>query len=64
MPIVTLISKRQITVPQELVHRFGLAKGDALLFVLEGDSARVIPIKRKPLLPCGDWSSSPGLFLL
>ncbi len=50
MSVVTLTSKRQITVPREFVRRFDLKKGDALLFVVEGDSARVIPIKRKSLL--------------
>jgi bifunctional DNA-binding transcriptional regulator/antitoxin component of YhaV-PrlF toxin-antitoxin module len=50
MPIATLSSKRQITIPQELVRHFGLEKGDGLLFIVEGDSARVVPIKRKDLL--------------
>lgn len=50
MAVSTLTSKRQITVPSELVRRWKLKQGDGLLFLWEGDSVRVVPIRRTPLL--------------
>ena len=50
MPIATLTSKKQITVPSELVHLWHLDKGDGLLFVLQDNTVKVLPIKRKSLL--------------
>ncbi len=49
MPISTLTSKNQITVPRELVHRWHLRQGDGLLFVWEADGVRVVPVRRTPL---------------
>ncbi|HDL86231.1 MAG TPA: AbrB/MazE/SpoVT family DNA-binding domain-containing protein [Candidatus Acetothermia bacterium] len=50
MAIVSLSSKKQITLPAQLVHRWDLKQGDGLVFFEDGDSVRVLPIKRKSLL--------------
>jgi len=50
MPIATLTSKKQITVPSELVRLWHLDKGDGLLFVMQDNTVKVLPIKRKSLL--------------
>ena len=50
MAISSLSSKKQITVPAQLVRRWGLKQGDGLMFFEDADSVRVLPIKRKPLL--------------
>lgn len=50
MTIVTLSSKRQITIPAQIARRWNLKQGDGLMFIEEGDSVRVLPIKRRSLL--------------
>ena len=50
MAIATLTSKKQITLPSELVRKWQLKPGDGLLFVWEGNMARIVPIRRKSLL--------------
>ena len=50
MAISSLSSKKQITVPARLIHRWNLEQGDGLMFFEDGDSVRVLPIKRKSLL--------------
>jgi len=50
MPISSLSSKKQITVPARLVRRWNLEQGDGLMFLEDGDSVRVLPIKRRSLL--------------
>jgi AbrB family looped-hinge helix DNA binding protein len=50
MTIATLSSKRQITVPAQIARGWNLEQGDGLMFIEEGDSVRVLPIKRRSLL--------------
>ena len=50
MGISSLSSKKQITVPARLIRRWNLEQGDGLMFFEDGDSVRVLPIKRKSLL--------------
>jgi bifunctional DNA-binding transcriptional regulator/antitoxin component of YhaV-PrlF toxin-antitoxin module len=50
MAISSLSSKKQITLPAQLVRRWGLKQGDGLMFFEDADSVRVLPIKRKSLL--------------
>ena len=50
MAISSLSSKKQITLPARLVRRWNLEQGDGLMFLEDGDSVRVLPIKRKSLL--------------
>jgi AbrB family looped-hinge helix DNA binding protein len=42
MPVSTLTSKGQITVPVEIRERLGLRQGDRLVFVLEADGRVVV----------------------
>lgn len=41
----TISSKGQITVPQEIRHRLGLAAGDRIEFVFEGDRTVIRPAR-------------------
>ena len=50
MAVSSLSSKKQITLPARLVRRWNLEQGDGLMFLEDGDSVRVLPIKRKSLL--------------
>jgi len=50
MAICSLSSKKQITLPAQLVRRWNLKQGDGLMFFEDGDSVRVLPIKRQSLL--------------
>lgn len=50
MPIARLSSKKQITIPTQIARRWNLKQGDGLMFIEEGDSIRVLPIKRRSLL--------------
>ena len=50
MAISSLSSKKQITLPARLVRRWDLKQGDGLMFFEDGDSVRVLPIKRQSLL--------------
>jgi len=50
MAICSLSSKKQITLPPQLVRRWDLNQGDGLMFFEDGDSVRVLPIKRQSLL--------------
>lgn len=50
MAIATVSSKKQITIPAQIARRWDLKQGDGLVFVEEGDSVKVLPIKRKSLL--------------
>ena len=50
MAIASLSSKKQITLPARLVRRWDLKQGDGVMFFEDGDSVRVLPIKRQSLL--------------
>jgi len=50
MTIATLSSKKQITIPAQIARRWNLKQGDGLMFIEEGDTVRVLPIKRRSLL--------------
>jgi len=50
MTIATLSSKKQITIPAQIARRWNLKQGDGLMFIEEGNSVRVLPIKRRSLL--------------
>ena len=48
MPLATLTSKGQLTVPKVIRERLGLEAGDRVDFRLEQDgSARMLPVTRK-----------------
>jgi antitoxin PrlF len=44
----TISSKGQVTVPQEIRNRLGLATGDRVEFVIEGDRTVIIPSRDNP----------------
>lgn len=44
-PSSTLSSKGQITVPQEIRKRLGVAAGDRVEFVVEGDETVIRPVR-------------------
>jgi AbrB family looped-hinge helix DNA binding protein len=44
----TISSKGQVTVPQEIRHRLGLATGDRVDFVIEGDRTVIRPARSGP----------------
>lgn len=44
----TISSKGQVTVPQEIRNRLGLAAGDRVDFVIEGDRTVVRPSRDNP----------------
>jgi len=50
MPIATLSSKNQITIPNKIARQWNLKKGDGLMFIEEDDGVKIFPIKRKSLL--------------
>ena len=44
----TISSKGQVTVPQEIRNRLGLAAGDQVEFVVEGESTVIRPVRSDP----------------
>ena len=50
MPIATLTTKKQITVPAQISRLWDLKQGDGIMFIEEDGAIRVFPIKRKALL--------------
>jgi AbrB family looped-hinge helix DNA binding protein len=53
MPIATLTTKKQITIPAQIARLWDLKQGDGIMFITtteEDGSIRVFPIKRKALL--------------
>ena len=44
----TISSKGQVTVPQEIRHRLGLATGDRVDFVIEGERTVIRPARSGP----------------
>ncbi|HEY3974299.1 MAG TPA: AbrB/MazE/SpoVT family DNA-binding domain-containing protein [Candidatus Sulfotelmatobacter sp.] len=44
----TISSKGQVTVPQEIRHRLGLAAGDRVEFVIEGERTVIRPARTGP----------------
>jgi AbrB family looped-hinge helix DNA binding protein len=51
MPIATLTTKKQITIPAQIARLWDLKQGDGIMFITEEDGAiRVFPIKRRSLL--------------
>src|SRR6266496_1899694 len=44
----TISSKGQVTVPQEIRNRLGLAAGDRVEFVVEGESTVIRPVRSDP----------------
>jgi AbrB family looped-hinge helix DNA binding protein len=44
----TISSKGQVTVPQEIRNRLGLAAGDRVEFVVEGESTVIRPARSDP----------------
>lgn len=50
MPIATLTSKKQITIPNQIAQQWNLQKGDGLMFIEEDGVVKVFPIRRESLL--------------
>ena len=50
MTVAKLTSKRQITIPKEIAQKWGVEKGDGVLFLERGDEIIVRPVKRRDLL--------------
>jgi len=50
MPIATLTTKKQITIPAQISRLWDLKQGDGIMFIEEDGAIRVFPIKRKSLL--------------
>ncbi len=50
MPIATLTTKKQITVPAQISRLWDLKQGDGIMFIEEDGAIRVFPIKRRSLL--------------
>lgn len=50
MTVAKLTSKRQITIPQEIARKWGVEKGDGVLFLERGNEIIVRPVKRRDLL--------------
>jgi AbrB family looped-hinge helix DNA binding protein len=46
METVTVTSKGQITIPSKLRRRLGIAKGEKLLIICEGNAIKMIPMPR------------------
>jgi antitoxin PrlF len=49
----TVTSKGQITIPKAIREALGIGERTELLFVLEGDSARLVPIGGRSLVELG-----------
>jgi len=49
MSTATITSKGQITIPASVREEFGLSAGDKLLFIPQGNSLLVVPVKRRPI---------------
>ena len=50
MPIATLTTKKQITIPAQISRLWDLKQGDGVMFIEEDGTIRVFPIKRRSLL--------------
>jgi AbrB family looped-hinge helix DNA binding protein len=50
MPIATLTTKNQITIPAQISRLWDLKQGDGIMFIEEDGAIRVFPIKRRSLL--------------
>jgi AbrB family looped-hinge helix DNA binding protein len=48
--IAKITSKGQVTIPKEIRQALQVKENDQLLFVVEGDQAVMIPLKRRPLI--------------
>jgi antitoxin PrlF len=49
MAVTRLTIKGQVTIPRLVRSALGLKPGDGVVFVLEGDRAVLVPIKRRSL---------------
>jgi len=49
MATATVTSKGQVTIPKAIREALGIHEKSRLLFVIEGDSVRVVPIGRRSL---------------
>ena len=49
MTVPRLTTKGQVTIPRSVRSALDLKPGDGVVFVLEGDRALLVPIKRKSL---------------
>jgi len=49
MNLTQITAKGQITVPQEVRKSLGLDRGDLLFFLVQGDRAMLIPLRRRAL---------------
>jgi len=47
--VTTVTSKGQITIPKAVRNALGITEKDQLLFVVEGERAILIPLRRRPL---------------
>lgn len=47
--IAKITSKGQVTIPKEVRRALGVHENDQLLFVVEGNQAVIIPLKRRAL---------------
>ena len=47
--IATITSKGQVTIPKAIRQSLGIQERDRLLFVVEGEHLRVVPLHRRPL---------------
>jgi len=50
MSVAKVTSKRQITIPQEIARKWGVEKGDGILFLEKGKEIVVRPVRRRDLL--------------
>ena len=48
--IATITSKGQVTIPKEIRRALQLKETDMVLFVLEGDRAVIVPLRRRTLV--------------
>lgn len=47
--VATMTSKGQVTIPKAVREALGIEKQDQLLFIVEGDELRVVPLRRRDL---------------
>ena len=50
MSVAKVTSKRQITIPQDIARKWGVEKGDGILFLEKGNEVVVRPVRRRDLL--------------
>jgi AbrB family looped-hinge helix DNA binding protein len=46
-PTTALTQKSQVTLPKRIREHLGLAPGDQVLFEIEGDAVRIVPVVSK-----------------